>query len=114
MEKTFTTIGDITITYRDFITGRQQRYIKDAFTEDVEFENKGGEQTYKVEGRKLNISIDRSIEAVIVKVEGAGVDPANKVLDQVLDLPAEDYNEVLGKVNEVTKDKKKVPPTQKT
>jgi hypothetical protein len=44
---------------------------------------------------------------VIVKVEGAGVDPANKVLDQVLDLPAEDYNEVLGKVNEVTKDKKK-------
>ncbi len=109
---TITTAGGYTIEFRQFLTGRQARHIKDAFLEDVTLTGtaeKGSKpvSTYSLKGTKANIAQDRAIEAVVAKIDGPGVDPAKSVLDNVLDLPEADFNEVTAKVEEITADKKK-------
>lgn len=110
----FTTTGGYQIELKPFITGRQKRHIMDAFMEDVELRSVGGEQSFSVQGNKANVATDRSIQAVVVSVAGPSVDASKPVLDQILDLPAVDYDEVMVKVEEITGDKKKEAPTPRS
>ena len=104
-----TTVGGYKVLFSTFITGRQKRYITDSFLEDVEIKGDAKEtsSSFSMKGTKTNVANDRAIEAVVLKVEGPTVNAEAKILDQVLDLPADDYAEVMKKAEEITGDKKK-------
>lgn len=106
---TFKTASGVEIEHKDFITGRDKRHITDAFLEDVEItqDSKAG-QSFTMSGSKANVATDRAIEAVIVRVGEA----TTGILDAILDLPAEDYDQVVAKVNEITGEKKSVTGSQ--
>lgn len=111
-----TTKNGYTVEFKTFITGRQKRHIQDAFLEDVTVSGSadGSKPSFSMQGTKANVAQDRAVEAVVVKVTGPGVDENKTPLDQVFDLPSDDSDEVLAKVEEITGDKKKLENTPKT
>jgi hypothetical protein len=106
----FTTKGGVAVVLRTFITGRQKRYITDAFLEDVQLTQAGDKQNFSVAASKANVATDRALESLIVSVNGK----TDNVVAAVLDLPAADSDEIIAKVNEITADKKKDETTPKT
>jgi hypothetical protein len=114
---TFETKGGYKIVLNSFITGRQKRYINDSFLEDITLEGSTGDGAtapkFSMAGTKANVATDRAIESVVVSVDGPGVDKTKKIGDQVLDLPANDSDEVIAKINEVTGEKKTESTTEK-
>lgn len=110
----FTTKNGYEVTLRPHLTGRMYRYIKGAFLDDMIFDDKG-KADMKVRGGKINVSTDRTIESLVVHVVGNGVDSDNvetTILDTVLDLPLEDYEEVVKRINEVSADEEKKTNTE--
>jgi hypothetical protein len=106
----FTTTAGHKVVLASFITGRQKRYINDAFLEGVEISSGTDKPQFSVSGEKANVATDRAIESVVVSVDGQ---TENKV-DLVLNLPAQDSDEILAKINEVTSEKKSAVTTPKT
>lgn len=101
--KTITTIGGHEIVLLDYVTGLEVRAIKNVFMKkmDVKQDKEGpsaafnGEVTFEAE--------DKSIETVVVSVDGV----TENVVDAVLSLPSNDYDEVIRAINETTDPKKK-------
>src|SRR5579863_7124232 len=94
--KTLTTKNGFVVTLKPFITGRDKRHIKDSFLEDTTVYQQGSDKpSFNMQAIKTNTATDRAIQAVVVSVTGEGVDASKPVIDQVLDLPDEDYDEVM-------------------
>lgn len=101
--KNLKTSGGYDVVIKGFITGKDKRYIKDAFLEGATFDADG---KFKVAPDKMHVAEDRTIETIVVSVDGPGVDKAAKILDQVLGLPSSDYAEIVVAINEVSEGKK--------
>jgi hypothetical protein len=103
-QKTITTTNGYTVVLKSFITGKEKRYISDAFLEDAIMGENG---TFKMAPGKIHGAEDRAFEKVVVSVDGPSVDKTSSIADQVLNLPAIDTAEIIVAVNEVTEGKKK-------
>jgi hypothetical protein len=65
---------------------------------------RGGEQEVTgFKGTVLAEAQDSAIRLVVVSVDGQ----TDNVVDRVLDLPSQDYKEIIAAINEVTEGKKK-------
>ena len=101
--KEYTTIGGHKFVIKEFVTARDMRVLKGMYMEMAKFDDKGG-QTFNVDAEKANAVEDKTIELVVVSLNGDTED----VVALMMDLPANDYNEIFEKVQEVTGfDKKK-------
>ena len=93
----------IEIKMKSWITGREKREIQAIFLEGADF--KSGET--KFSGEQFAKSQDKTIELVVVSVGGKD----GNIVNDVLDLPNEDYDFVIAEINKITstseEDKKK-------
>lgn len=102
--KTITTTGGHKVVIKDFITGREKREITNIYLRDMEMKQKGGESELSgLKGTVASEAEDKAIELIVVSVN----DSEKKVLEKVLNLPSEDYDEVVEAINEVTEPRKK-------
>ena len=79
---------------KDFITGREFRAIRNLFFSAMK--SKGND----VVDFELDATLEaeeKTIEMIVVSLNGSKED----VLNKVLDLPREDYEEIMEKVNEI-------------
>ena len=104
------TVSGYTIVLKPYITGKDKRYIMDSFLEDSEVSSDG---KFKMAPGKIHIAEDRSIETVVISVDGDGVNKAKTILAQVLLLPLADFNELIKSINNITESKKKEQDTPK-
>lgn len=105
-----TTQNGYTVELKEFITGKEKRYISDAFLEDAEINSDG---TFKMTPGKMHSAEDRAIEVIVLSVDGDGVNKETTVLEQVLEMRSEDFVEVVKAINEITENKKKETSTEK-
>ncbi|MCK9543323.1 MAG: hypothetical protein M0R03_14975 [Novosphingobium sp.] len=92
-----TPISNAEVVLKSWITGREKREINNVLFKDVEFEG----QSYRIGGEKLAQLKDKTIEIVVVSINGV----TENVLDILLDMRSEDYDYVLSKVDEITSDR---------
>ncbi len=101
--KEYTTTGGHKFVLKEFVTAKDMRVLKGMYMEMANFDNKGG-QTFNVDADKVNAVEDKTIELVVVSLNGS----TEGVIALMMELPASDYNEIFEKVQEVTGlDKKK-------
>ena len=106
--KEITTKGGHKIVFKEWITGREKRQITDIFLRDIEMKQKGGEQEFVgLKGSVAAEAEEKAIEIVVISVDGK----TEKVVDAVLDLPSNDYDEVNAAINEITQPEKKSEST---
>lgn len=82
------------IVYKEYITGRDAQALEACLMEDMKLNEEGkptGFNPLAVQKR-----LNKAIELCVVSVDGD-----TNVLDKVLDLPKEKYNEVVDKVTEI-------------
>lgn len=92
------------VELKTYITGREKRYIESAFFRDIEMTQTGGEQSIKgLKGAAIEEAQNKTIETVVVALDGAG----NDILNRVLDFPQEDFDTVIAAINDITASKKK-------
>lgn len=96
--KTFTTTHGHKIEVKTFVTGRQVQQFTDGIADDITKEK-----------RNQAIS-NKSIEILVVSVD----DSKENILDTVLDLPFDDYKEILETVNAIVDPKKNATTTATT
>lgn len=102
------TVNGYQVELHTYITGREKRAIESVFYRDLEMTQTGAEQTITgFKGAALEEAQNAAIAAVVVSVNGN----PNKIPDRVLDLPAEDYQEIIAAINEITEGKKKEQST---
>ena len=102
--KDFETKSGIKIVANTYITGREMRDIRDCYIGDAEVDlnNKGKIPLSGIKGSVISKAEDISIEALIVSVDGK----TEKILEEVSNLPSEDYDEVVAYINTITSPKK--------
>ena len=103
------------VVMKEYLTGRERRQVKNALFGTSNFEVKGKDVTSdKIPFTNTDASSDKSIELMVVSIDGR----TENVLDIVLDeLPDEDYDMVMAKIEEHTKgvdDEKKAEPSPPT
>lgn len=94
----FTTTRGTRVTLKEFITGRESRVLEAAYL-DMPDDMKQSE--------KINHVNDELIRMVVLSVNGT----TDNLLDQVLNMCNEDTYEILGKIKEITSNKKKPAST---
>jgi len=96
---TFKSKGGFSFELREYLTGREKRQVKNALWQGKSMQIKDGKgESDPVEMDKMDASTDKTIELMVVSVNGS----TDKVLDTVLDLPGNDYDELLEKIEELT------------
>jgi hypothetical protein len=89
-----TPVGKKKIVIKSWLTGREKRLIQSVFIDDTEFQ--GGE--YKISGKKLTEAQDKTIETMVISVDG----DSNKVLEKILDMNSEDFDFILVEINKIS------------
>ena len=98
-----TTAGGVKVVLKEFVTARDMRALKGMYMEMANFDQKGT-PTFKVDPKKVDEIEDKTIELVVISVNGA----TEGIVEKLMELPATDYNEIYALVQEVTgMDKKK-------
>lgn len=90
----FTTKAGNNIELKKEITGGEYQDIQDVLLEDTKV---GDDQKVKMGTKAIAKMRDRSIQVIVLSVNGA----KENILEKVRALPVEDYKEVLDKVNEI-------------
>lgn len=87
----------------EYATGREYREIQNKVYESMEVDmgSTGKPKIKNMDMTKQQESTDRAIELLVVSVDN----DESGVLDKVLDLPQEDYQEVEEKIDELTNKK---------
>ena len=111
---TFKTKSGVEVVMNTYLTGRESRNMTDCYLQGAEVKTSGVDKDMKatIEGLKMSDmskAQDISIEALIVSINGQ----TEKTLDLVLDLPEEDFNEIVIEINKITSVKKEVSDTSK-
>jgi len=106
--KTLTTKAGHKVVIKEWITGREKREITKIFLYDLEKEKKEGDQ----ESSNIKMSIaeeteKKAIETLVISVNGS----TENILNNLLDLPAQDYEEVNSVISEIVYPKKKSEST---
>lgn len=105
----FKTSGGHVLVLNDYITGREQRAIQEVFLKNVEIsrlsqaDGKTDAGMTGFNAGAISEAQDITFRYLIVSVDGATED----VVSRILDLPATEFDEVVGVVNEITDSKKK-------
>lgn len=98
-----TTQGGHTIVTKSYATGREANIIKSVYIESIKASVVGN--VAKIDSVDLQAeerAINKMIELMVVSVDGVSDD----ILNQVLDLPQQDYNMIVEKLDELTGKKK--------
>ncbi len=99
----FETKGGRKVVLKSFVTARDMRVLKDMYLAVAKFDQKGGE-IFDVNVEKANEIENKTLELVVVSVDGE----TEGIIEKLLDLPAHDYNEIFEEVQKVAGfDKKK-------
>lgn len=97
----FTTKGKNKFTLQEYLNAREKRAIKNALWEGKSLMLKDGKgETDKVPMDQMDASTDMTIKLIITEMNGSNED----ILDRVLDLPSQEYDELLEKIEELTGD----------
>lgn len=97
------TVGSHKIVVNTYVTGRELRNIESSMMDKLEMSQKDGSQ--EITGFKGSMLADRQdmqIKAVVVSIDGKN----DKIVDAILDLPAEESEQVMDYVKEITEPKK--------
>lgn len=104
--KEFETKGGFKIVANAYITGREMRNIRDCYIGGAEVNvngfKKGSVPLSGIKGDVISKAEDISIEALIVSVDGK----TENVIEEVSNLPSDDYDEVVEYINTITSPKK--------
>jgi len=104
--KDFETKGGYKIVAHTYITGREMRNIRDCYIGEAEVNldgiKKGDIPLSGIKGGVISKAEDISIEALIVSVNGV----KENILEEVSNLPSDDYDEVVEYINTITSPKK--------
>ncbi len=84
------------IVYKEYITGRDQQAIEASLYKDMKISPDGKAAGFNPQA--IQDRLNTAIEACVVSVDGA----TEGVLDLILDLPLDKYEEVKAKVEELT------------
>lgn len=92
----------ITVRLNEYITGREKRALTNVFlTGDLTF-SANAEQVKGLKGSMVEMAEDLAIRSVVVSVDGKTDD----IVNEVLNLHAEDYAFVIREINKITADLK--------
>lgn len=92
-----------------YATGREKRQILNVIMAKTKVGMIGKESNVNVEASLVGEMEDMAIKAFVVSLNGS----PERVLEQVLDLPAEDYDVIAKYANSLTDDKKKLESSLK-
>lgn len=113
--KSITTKGGYEVAFKSYITGREYNDVEQVYLSGAKVSLVGNDA--KIDGFSPTIEQDATkklIEVMVTSVKGNGVDTGETVdpqtlLNAVLDLPYEDYVEIVSALNEVSGKKKAKP-----
>lgn len=92
--------GNHTVVLRDYLTGREKRSIKNALWGGKNMTIKDGKgESDPVPMEDMDASTDKTIELMVVSIDGS----SENILDTVLDMHSNDYDELMDKIEEITK-----------
>ena len=92
--------GSHTVTLKEYLTGREKRSIKNALWTGKSMQIKDGKgESDKVPMEDIDASTDKTIELMVVAIDGK----SEKILDQILDWRDKDYDDLMDKIEEMTK-----------
>lgn len=95
----FKTKSGVAFELREYLTGREKRHVKNAMWQGKNMKVKDGKgESDPIPMTDIDASTDKTIELMVVSVNGK----KEKVLELVLDLPSNDYDELLEKIEELT------------
>lgn len=100
--KTFETSKGNKVVHYTYLRGRDANAIQACYTKGAQVNMTG--QDVRVEGFNPNAEEEatkKTIEILVVSVNGS----SEKVVDDVLDLPVDEYHEVVAALNELSKKK---------
>ncbi|KKM92198.1 hypothetical protein LCGC14_1220860 [marine sediment metagenome] len=101
--KEITTTGGHKAVIKSFITARDMRVLKDMYLAVAKFDGKGGE-IFDVDVAKANEIENKTLELIVVSLD----EKTEGLIEELLDLPAADYNEIFDAVQGIAGfDKKK-------
>lgn len=89
-----TPVGQHKIVLKSWLTGREKRLIQSVLLSDVNLK----EGKYEIIGDKLTEMQDRTIETIVVSVDGS----SDKNLEKILDMHSADFDFVLAEINKIT------------
>jgi hypothetical protein len=107
--KTFTTAGGHEVVMYDYLTGLEVETIRNFYTSKAEIKSISQDGT-KVEAGVAGMSVEAAMETKKLALRTAirSIDGNSEDVDSAaLNLPNDDYQEVLGAVNELIEGKKK-------
>lgn len=107
--KEFTTKNGVKVVYKSYSTGREYNEIQDIYVSGMKFNMLGNDM--RMEGFNPSVDIDadkKRIELLVVSVDNTSDDLVNKILD----LPHEDYEEIIEVIGEISGKKKVKPQNQ--
>jgi hypothetical protein len=101
--KTTTPVDKHEVVFKKWITGRDRRGIDSIYYGEIEVGlNQNNPEVKGLKGSTFNKAQDKTIETLVVSVDGK----KENVVDAVLDMRAEDFDFVINKMNEITSKKK--------
>ncbi len=101
--RSITTTGGHVVVFRSYATGREKNEIEAMYMVATKYSMDG--TSPKLEGFDPNImsqAAEKSISLLVVSLDGATEDLTNRVLD----LPSDDYDEIVAALEQVTGKKK--------
>lgn len=102
-----TTSGGHTVVYKSYATGREYNEIEQVYLSSAKVSLVGAEP--KIEGFSPTVEQDatkKMVEVLVVSVSGENVDPSLTPVEQILDLPYNEYVEIVDALKEVSGKKK--------
>lgn len=96
--KTITTKAGHTVQYKDDLTGRDYRDLRAVYLSGMTVQPGASQPVGALGGDVIQRAEDKAIELLVVDVDGS----KNDVLNTLLAFPAEDYQQVIEALNEVT------------
>lgn len=101
-------IGNHKIVVNTYLTGREVRDIDSALMDKLEIRQVGKSQEISgLKGSMLKEQEDMQIKAVVVSIDGS----SDNIVDRLIDLPHEQYQQVMQHIKIVV-GKKEVPTTE--
>ena len=94
-----TTTGGHSVVFRTYITGGEKRQITEIYITAMRGKATGADVEVSVEYQAEN----KAIEFAVVSLDGM----TENLVERILDLPLEDFDEIRAQVKEITEGKKK-------
>jgi hypothetical protein len=94
----FKTPGDVKVEIYTYLTGGESEKIQDAIIGDVEMDVTG-DMGGAIKGKSIRKAQDKTLELMLVSIDGK----KEELLKRAKDLKQQDYQFIVEKINEITK-----------